>query len=307
MSGLLAGKRLLVTGVITDQSIAFSVARIAQEQGATVVLTGFGRLSLVERIAKRLPDAGAGDRARRDQPGAPGGAGRQGPRARRRPRRRAALDRVRAGELCSAAASSTRRGTTWRPRCTSRRTRTSRWPMAALPLMSAGGSIVGLTFDATEAWPVYDWMGVAKAGLESTSTATSRSYLGPQGIRVNLVVGRPAADDGRQVDPRLRRSSRRRGRSARRSAGTSPTRSRPRRPAARCCPTGSRPRPARSSTSTAASTPLARDAHVGRGLPDAVRPTARSRAVRHGVRRVPARLLRWPGGPGRRACRSCAT
>src|SRR4051794_3439961 len=55
MAGALEGKRLLVTGGITDQSIAFSVARIAQEQGATVVLTGFGRLSLVERIAKRLP------------------------------------------------------------------------------------------------------------------------------------------------------------------------------------------------------------------------------------------------------------
>ena len=72
MSGLLAGKRLLVTGVITDQSIAFSVAKLAQENGATVVLTGFGRMSLVERIAKRLPAAGAGDRARRDQPRAPG-------------------------------------------------------------------------------------------------------------------------------------------------------------------------------------------------------------------------------------------
>ena len=56
MAGTLEGKRLLVTGVITDQSIAFSAARIAQEQGATVVLTGFGRLSLVERIAKRLPE-----------------------------------------------------------------------------------------------------------------------------------------------------------------------------------------------------------------------------------------------------------
>src|SRR5918997_4902351 len=57
MSGLLAGKRLLVTGVITDASIAFSVAKLAQENGATVVLTGFGRMSLVERIAKRLPAA----------------------------------------------------------------------------------------------------------------------------------------------------------------------------------------------------------------------------------------------------------
>src|SRR5690242_862521 len=55
MPGLLAGKRLLVTGVITDASIAFAVARIAQEEGATVILTGYGRLSLVERIARRLP------------------------------------------------------------------------------------------------------------------------------------------------------------------------------------------------------------------------------------------------------------
>src|SRR5688572_31196492 len=54
--GILEGKRILVTGVLTDSSIAFHVAKLAQEQGATVVLTGFGRLSLVERIAKRLPD-----------------------------------------------------------------------------------------------------------------------------------------------------------------------------------------------------------------------------------------------------------
>ncbi len=56
MSGLLEGKRLLITGVITDASIAFHAAKIAQEQGAEVVLTGFGRMSLVERIAKRLPE-----------------------------------------------------------------------------------------------------------------------------------------------------------------------------------------------------------------------------------------------------------
>src|SRR5689334_8222960 len=54
--GILDGKRILVTGVLTDASIAFSVAKLAQEQGATIVLTGFGRLSLVERIAKRLPE-----------------------------------------------------------------------------------------------------------------------------------------------------------------------------------------------------------------------------------------------------------
>src|ERR1700693_4645461 len=54
--GILAGKRILVTGVITDASIAFHVARVAQQEGARVVLTGFGRLSLVERIARRLPE-----------------------------------------------------------------------------------------------------------------------------------------------------------------------------------------------------------------------------------------------------------
>ena len=55
-TGLLSGKNLLITGVITEASMAFHTARLAQEQGATVVLTGFGRLSLVERIAKRLPE-----------------------------------------------------------------------------------------------------------------------------------------------------------------------------------------------------------------------------------------------------------
>ena len=63
--GLLDGKRLLITGVITDASLAFHAAKIAQEQGAQVVLTGFGRMRLVERIAQRLPAARAGRRAGR--------------------------------------------------------------------------------------------------------------------------------------------------------------------------------------------------------------------------------------------------
>ena len=130
MSGLLDGKRLLVTGVITDQSIAFSVAKLAQENGATVVLTGFGRLSLVERIAKRLPAPapvieldvtnkehldGLADKVREHVDGA---------------RRAGPLDRLRAGEPRWAATSSRRPGRTWPPRCTSPRTRTSRsrWP-----------------------------------------------------------------------------------------------------------------------------------------------------------------------------------
>src|SRR6202034_3779713 len=62
--------------------------------------------------------------------------------------------------------------------------------MAALPLMGDGGSVVGLDFDASVAWPGYDWMGVAKAGLESCARYLARD-LGPQGVRVNLVAAGP--------------------------------------------------------------------------------------------------------------------
>ena len=96
---LLANKRVLVTGVLTEASIAFHVARLAQEQGATVVLSSQARtLRLVERIAKRLPAEAPVVELDVTVRRGPGGAGRPGPRARRRARRRAALDRVRAGE-----------------------------------------------------------------------------------------------------------------------------------------------------------------------------------------------------------------
>ena len=96
--GMLDGKRILVTGVLTDASIAFHVAQLAQEEGATVVLTGFGRLSLVERIAKRLPDpppvieldvTDPAPARRAGRPGVrvPGRAGRRAARDRRSPRR----------------------------------------------------------------------------------------------------------------------------------------------------------------------------------------------------------------------------
>ena len=94
-TGLLAGKNLLITGVITEASMAFHTARLAQQQGATVVLTGYGRLSLVERIAKRLPATGTGGRAGRHRQGAAGLAGRPGRRVRAAAGRRAALDRFR--------------------------------------------------------------------------------------------------------------------------------------------------------------------------------------------------------------------
>ncbi|HLT09326.1 MAG TPA: enoyl-ACP reductase FabI [Micromonosporaceae bacterium] len=189
MTGLLAGKRLLITGVITDQSIAFSVARLAQEQGAQVVLTGYGRLSLVERIAKRLPQEPPVlelDVTNSDQLGT-------------------LADRVREhvdgldGVLHAIAfgPQSTLGGgfltATWEDVATALHVSTYSYKALAVacePLLGRGASLVGLTFDATQAWPVYDWMGVAKAGLESANRYLAR-YLGPKGIRANLVSAGP--------------------------------------------------------------------------------------------------------------------
>jgi len=189
VSGLLAGKRLLITGIITDASIAFSVAKIAQENGATVVLTGFGRMSLVERIAKRLPApapvieldvtnaeqlAGLADKVREHVDGLDGVVHSIafGPQS------------VLGGEFLNAE---------WADVATALQVSTYSYKSlatACLPLMDQGGSIVGLTFDATKAWPVYDWMGVAKAGLESASRYLAL-HLGKQGIRSNLVSAGP--------------------------------------------------------------------------------------------------------------------
>ncbi|UQU62971.1 enoyl-ACP reductase FabI [Couchioplanes caeruleus] len=189
MSGLLAGKRLLITGIITDASIAFSVAKLAQENGATVVLTGFGRLSLVERIAKRLPepapvieldvtdpehlDALAG-KVREHVDGIDGVVHSIafGPQS------------VLGGEFLNAG---------WDDVAKALQVSTYSYKAlatACLPMMGPGGSIIGLTFDATKAWPVYDWMGVAKAGLESASRYLAL-HLGKQGIRSNLVSAGP--------------------------------------------------------------------------------------------------------------------
>ncbi len=189
MSGLLAGKRLLVTGVITDASIAFSVAKLAQENGATVVLTGFGRMSLVERIAKRLPEAapvieldvtnpeqlaGLADKVREHVDGLDGVVHSIG----------FAPQSCLGGGFLDAP---------WEDVATALHVSTYSYKSlatACLPLMSPGGAVVGLTFDAQFAWPVYDWMGVAKAGLESASRYLAL-HLGKQGIRSNLVSAGP--------------------------------------------------------------------------------------------------------------------
>jgi meromycolic acid enoyl-[acyl-carrier-protein] reductase len=189
VGGLLDGKRLLITGVITDASIAFHVARTAQEQGASVVLTGYGRLSLVERIARRLPqpapliELDVTDTAHLDT----------------------LADRVHEhldgldGVLHSIGFAP--------PSCFGGQFLAAPWPdvasalyvsayslkslaVACLPLMGPGSTVVALDFDATRAWPAYDWMGVSKAALESVARYLARD-LGPRGIRVNLVAAGP--------------------------------------------------------------------------------------------------------------------
>ena len=192
---LLEGKRFLVTGVLTKGSIAYSVAERAQQEGAEIVLTGFGRTRrMTERAAKKLPDPPdvleldvnnpddfAALAAELDSRwGALGRrAARHRLRSRRRPRRQL---HERSGGV----------GRRWpfRPA----RTASRRSPSRLLPLLSSkeggSGSLVGMDFDASVAWPVYDWMGVAKAALESVSRYLARD-LGPSGVRVNLVSAGP--------------------------------------------------------------------------------------------------------------------
>ncbi|MBV9843688.1 MAG: enoyl-ACP reductase FabI [Kutzneria sp.] len=189
MTGLLHGKRLLITGVITDASIAFHVAKVAQEQGADVVLTGFGRLSLVERIAKRLPKAAPvieldvqnaehldtlADRVRQHLSGVDG-----------------VLHSIAFGPPSTLGADFL--DAPWPDVATA--VEVSAFSLkslttALLPLMGAGGSIVGMDFDARFAWPAYNWMGVSKAALESVARYLARD-LGPRKIRVNLVAAGP--------------------------------------------------------------------------------------------------------------------
>ena len=192
MPGLLEGKRILVTGVLTDDSLAFAVAKLAQEEGARVVLTGAGRgLSLTRRVARHLPD----------------------------PPEVLELDVTAAGHVEAVAADLQQ---SWGAldgvlhsigfapaACLGGGFLDAGWDdvkvamevsayslkllaagMRSLMQAAGGGSVVGLDFDATVAWPGYDWMGVAKAALESTARYLARD-LGADRIRVNLVAAGP--------------------------------------------------------------------------------------------------------------------
>ena len=188
--GLLTGKRILVTGVLTDASIAFHVARLAQEEGATVLLTSYGRvLRLTERISARLPQpapvieldvtsesdlAALNERVKAHVNG---------------------LDGVvhSIGFAPESALGGNFLNTPWEDVATAMHVSAyslKSLAMAAKPLFGSSASIVGLDFDATVAWPKYDWMGVAKAALESTSRYLARD-LGKENIRVNLVAAGP--------------------------------------------------------------------------------------------------------------------
>jgi enoyl ACP reductase len=187
--GILEGKRILVTGVLTDSSIAFHVARLAQEQGATVVLTGYGRMGLVQRIAKRLPEtppvleldvtdgehlASLAERVGEHVDG---------------------LDGIvhSIGFTPQDALGGNFLNTEWEDVAKAMHTSTfslKSLTTSLLPLMGNGGSVVAMDFDNSVSYPIYDWMGVAKSALTSTARYLAR-YVGDRNVRVNLVSAGP--------------------------------------------------------------------------------------------------------------------
>ena len=188
--GILNGKRIVVTGVLTDASLAFGVAKLAQEEGAQVVLTGAGRgLSLTQRTARKLPeeapvfefdvtDASHVESVRESVKAHWG-----------------TVDGVlhSIGFAPANCLGDDIMEAQWSD--VSIAMQVSAFSLKTLadafvPLMTSGGSFVGLDFDNTVSWPAYNWMGVAKSALESTSRYLARG-LGPQNIRFNLIAAGP--------------------------------------------------------------------------------------------------------------------
>ncbi|MEU8894022.1 enoyl-ACP reductase FabI [Streptomyces sp. NPDC048442] len=189
MSGILEGKNILITGVLMESSIAFHAAKVAQEQGANVILTAWPRPTLTERIAKKLPkpvkviELDVTNQEHLD--------------------RLEGLVREELGSLDGVvhsigfapqdALGGNFLNTPFESVATAMHVSAfslKSLTMACRPLMSEGGSVVGLTFDAQFAWPQYDWMGPAKAALEATSRYLGRD-LGKDGIRCNLISAGP--------------------------------------------------------------------------------------------------------------------
>ncbi|MFJ8693411.1 enoyl-ACP reductase FabI [Streptomyces roseolilacinus] len=189
MSGILDGKRVLITGVLMESSIAFHTAKVAQEQGAEVILTAFPRPTLTERIARKLPKpakvieldvtndehlARVEGVVREELGGLDGVVHSIG----------FAPQDALGGNFLNTPFESV--STAMHVSAFSLKSLT----MACLPLMEDGGSVVGLTFDAQFAWPQYDWMGPAKAALEATSRYLARD-LGERNVRCNLISAGP--------------------------------------------------------------------------------------------------------------------
>lgn len=190
---LLQGKKLLITGVLTPQSIAYGIAERALEQGAEIILTGFGRArSLTERSAKRLK---AGTEVLELDVTNPAHFTALTESLRQRWGR---VDGALHGVAYAPedALGGNFLNTPWESVQTAFRVSTfslRELAVAVMPLMTQGGSIVTLDFDNQNvAWPIYDWMGVCKAALEATVRYLARD-LGPKGIRVNALAAGPLA------------------------------------------------------------------------------------------------------------------
>ena len=189
---LLEGKKLLITGVLTPQSLAFGIAEMAQKEGAEIILTGFGRgLSLTERSAKRLNPAP--DVLELDVGNPSHFAALTQSLQKRWDHLDGALHAIAFAPEDALGGNFLR--TPWESVQTAFRISTfslKELAVAVMPLMKKGGSIVTLDFDNRVAWPIYDWMGVCKAALEATVRYLARD-LGAQNIRVNAVAAGPLA------------------------------------------------------------------------------------------------------------------
>jgi enoyl-[acyl-carrier protein] reductase I len=188
--GILEGKKILITGVLTEASIAYSAARIAQEQGAEVILSSFGRmLAITEKMASRLPEKAEVIELDATDPD------HLAKLSERVGEHFDSLDGI--VHAIAFAPQSALGGnfmqTEWSD--VSNAVEVSAYSLKSITAalqdkLNKPSSVVGLTFDASLSWPVYDWMGVAKAAFESTSRYLAR-YMGPEGVRVNLVSAGP--------------------------------------------------------------------------------------------------------------------
>jgi len=188
--GLLDGKKIVVTGVLTDASLAFGVARLAREQGADIVLTGAGRaLSLTRRTARKLGDDV--DVFELDVTVPEHGVAVREALADRWGRVDGVVHSI--GFAPEACLGDDFLAAQWDDVAVA--LHISAYSLKALadaflPLMGPGGSFVGFDFDNRQAWPAYNWMGVAKSALQSVSRYLAKE-VGPQGIRSNLVAAGP--------------------------------------------------------------------------------------------------------------------